>query len=94
MYGATLLFPNDNMLYEVAATTWTNLLGCPAYKGAATLDAIRAFGKQPGANSAASPSKRSRSPGRPPPNRPNSAPLGGAVGGEEAAGFAAGVSRS
>lgn len=45
MYGATLLFPNDRMPYEVAATTWTNLLGCPTYKGAATLDAIRAFGK-------------------------------------------------
>jgi len=46
MYGAALLFPNDNMSYEVAATTWTNLLGCPTYKGAATLDAIRAFGKE------------------------------------------------
>lgn len=46
MYGATLLFPNTNMDYEVAATTWTNLLGCPTYKGQATLDAIRAFGKQ------------------------------------------------
>jgi len=46
MYGATLLFPNDRMPYEVAATTWTNLLGCPTYKGAATLDAIRAFGKE------------------------------------------------
>jgi hypothetical protein len=45
MYGATLLFPNDRMPYEVAATTWTNLLGCPTYKGASTLDAIRAFGK-------------------------------------------------
>jgi hypothetical protein len=45
MYGAALLFPNDQMPYEVAATTWTNLLGCPAYKGAITLDAIRAFGK-------------------------------------------------
>jgi Protein of unknown function (DUF3105) len=45
MYGATLLFPNDKMPYEVAATTWTNLLGCSSYKGAATLDAIRAFGK-------------------------------------------------
>jgi hypothetical protein len=45
MYGATLLFPNPNMPYEVAATTWTNLIGCPTYKGAATLDAIRAFGK-------------------------------------------------
>lgn len=45
MYGAALLFPNDKMPYEVAATTWTNLLGCPTYKGAATLDAIRAFGK-------------------------------------------------
>jgi hypothetical protein len=45
VYGATLLFPNDNMPYAVAATTWTNLLGCPTYEGAATLDAIRAFGK-------------------------------------------------
>jgi hypothetical protein len=44
MYGATLLFPNDRMPYAVAATTWTNLLGCPTYEGAATLDAIRAFG--------------------------------------------------
>ena len=45
MYGATLLFPNDNMPYEVAATTWTNMIACPTYKGATTLDAIRAFGK-------------------------------------------------
>lgn len=45
MYGAALLFPNEKMPYEVAATTWTNLLGCPTYEGAATLDAIRAFGK-------------------------------------------------
>ena len=46
MYGATLLFPNKKMPYEVAATTWTNLLGCPTYEGAKTLDAIRAFGKE------------------------------------------------
>jgi hypothetical protein len=46
MYGGTLFFPNSNMEYAVAATTWTNLLGCPEYKGAATLDAIRAFGKE------------------------------------------------
>jgi hypothetical protein len=46
MYGATLLFPNDNMPYEVAATTWRNLIGCNEYKGAITLDALRAFGKQ------------------------------------------------
>jgi Protein of unknown function (DUF3105) len=45
MYGASLLFPNENMPYVVAATTWTNLLGCNEYKGAITLDAIRAFGK-------------------------------------------------
>ncbi len=45
MYGATLLFPNGAMPFEVAATTWTNLLGCPTYKGAITLDAVRAFGK-------------------------------------------------
>jgi hypothetical protein len=46
MYAATLLFPNEEMPYAVAATTWTNMLGCKEYKGAATLDAIRAFGKQ------------------------------------------------
>jgi hypothetical protein len=45
MYGGTLLFPNENMDYAVAAATWTNLLGCPEYKGAITLDAIRDFGK-------------------------------------------------
>ena len=33
------------MPYEVAATTWTNLLGCKTYKGAITLDAIRDFGR-------------------------------------------------
>ncbi|HEX2264742.1 MAG TPA: DUF3105 domain-containing protein [Solirubrobacterales bacterium] len=46
MYGASLLFPNEEMVYEVAAATWTNLLACREYKGAATLDAIRAFGKE------------------------------------------------
>jgi hypothetical protein len=46
MYGATLLFPNENMTYEVAATTWRNLIGCNEYKGAITLDAIRDFGKE------------------------------------------------
>ena len=46
MYGATLLFPNDKMPYRVAATTWTNMLTCPTYKGSSTLDAIRAFGKE------------------------------------------------
>jgi hypothetical protein len=45
LYGGTLLFPNDEMPYAVAATTWTNLLGCKQYKGAITLDAIRDFGK-------------------------------------------------
>lgn len=45
MYGASLLFPNERMPYEVAAATWTNLIGCKTYKGAITLDAIRAFGR-------------------------------------------------
>lgn len=45
LFGGTLLFPNPNMDYAVAATTWTNLLGCNQYKGAVTLDAIRDFGK-------------------------------------------------
>lgn len=38
-----LLFPNPDMPYEVAATAWTQLLGCPTYEGQATLDAIRDF---------------------------------------------------
>lgn len=46
MYGATLLFPNDKLPYDVAAATWTNLIGCKTYEGAATLDAIRAFGRE------------------------------------------------
>ncbi len=38
-----LLFPNDEMPYEVAATAWTEMIGCETYEGAATLDAIRDF---------------------------------------------------
>lgn len=45
MYGATLFFPNDEMLFAVAATTWTNFLGCTSYDSQKTLDALRAFGK-------------------------------------------------
>lgn len=46
MYGATLLFPNTEMNYAVAATTWTNLLACAGWEGQKTLDAIRAFGRE------------------------------------------------
>jgi hypothetical protein len=45
MYGGTLLYPNPAMPYAVAATTWTNMLGCPRYRGSATLLAIQAFGQ-------------------------------------------------
>lgn len=45
-YGGSLLFPNTNMPYQVAVTAWTKLMGCPTYKGAATLDAIRDFGQE------------------------------------------------
>ena len=38
-----LLFPDPDMPYAVAATGWTQLLGCEKYEGRATLDAIRAF---------------------------------------------------
>jgi hypothetical protein len=38
-----LMFPNPDMPYLVAATAWTNLIGCERYEGAATLDAVRAF---------------------------------------------------
>ncbi|MBK5115819.1 MAG: DUF3105 domain-containing protein [Thermoleophilia bacterium] len=38
-----IIFPNPDMPYQVAATAWTQTLGCDSYEGAATLDAIRAF---------------------------------------------------
>ena len=74
MYGATLLFPNENMPYEVAATTWRNLLGCNEYKGAITLDAIRDFGKATWGTRAASRRPPSPSPGPTPvePKQPSS----------------------
>lgn len=46
MYGASLMFPYEEMVYDVAAVTWTNVLACREYKGQPTLDAIRAFGKE------------------------------------------------
>jgi hypothetical protein len=45
-YAASLLFPNEEMPYAVAATAWRQLLGCKQYKGAITLDALRDFGKK------------------------------------------------
>jgi Protein of unknown function (DUF3105) len=44
--SGVLLFPNSRMPYEVAATAWTQLLGCKRYEGAKTLDAIRNFRDQ------------------------------------------------
>jgi hypothetical protein len=41
--GGVLLFPNPDMPYAVAATSWTRLIGCERYRGSATLDAIRDF---------------------------------------------------
>lgn len=42
-YSGALLFPNPDMPYAVAATAWTNLIGCDEYRGRATLEAIHAF---------------------------------------------------
>ncbi len=42
-FDGMLLFPNPEMPYEVAATAWTQMIGCEQYEGAATIDAIRAF---------------------------------------------------
>lgn len=44
MYGGSLLFPNPEMPYLVAATTWTNLMGCRSFHGAQTLSAMKWFG--------------------------------------------------
>lgn len=41
-----IVFPNDEMPYEVAATAWRQTIGCESYEGAATLDALRAFRDQ------------------------------------------------
>jgi hypothetical protein len=38
-----LIFPNKDMPYEVAATAWTQLMGCKKYEGSKTLDAIQDF---------------------------------------------------
>jgi hypothetical protein len=37
-----LLFPNPDMKYEVAATTWTNMITCDSYNPE-VIDALRAF---------------------------------------------------
>ena len=42
-FDGMLLFPNPEMPYEVAATAWTQMIGCEQYEGAATIDAIRDF---------------------------------------------------
>jgi hypothetical protein len=41
-----LLFPKDQMPYQVAATAWTQMIGCKRYEGNKTLDAIRDFRDQ------------------------------------------------
>jgi Protein of unknown function (DUF3105) len=45
IYGGTLLFPNQEMPYLIAATTWTNLLGCHTYRDILSLNAIQMFAK-------------------------------------------------
>jgi 8-oxo-dGTP pyrophosphatase MutT (NUDIX family) len=42
-FDGMLMFPNPKMPYAVAATAWTQMLGCPTYEGRATIDALRAF---------------------------------------------------
>ncbi len=41
--AGVLFFPNPDMPYEVAATAWTNLIGCKSFEGETTLDAVQAF---------------------------------------------------
>ncbi len=38
-----LMFPNDEMPYEVAVVGWRNMLVCDHYNGAKTIDALRNF---------------------------------------------------
>jgi hypothetical protein len=42
-FDGMLLFPNPDMPYDVAATAWTQLIGCENYEGRATIDALRDF---------------------------------------------------
>lgn len=42
-YSGALLFPNPDMPYAVAVTSWMNLIGCEKFEGQKTLDAITAF---------------------------------------------------
>ena len=42
-FDGMLLFPNPEMPYDVAATAWTQMIGCDSFEGRATLDAIRNF---------------------------------------------------
>ena len=90
MYGATLLFPNEEMPYAVAATTWTNLIGCKALQGRRSRSTRSApSARRPGAvrRRAGERLRLHRAdPGEPEePARPRLGP----VGGEEAAGVAA-----
>ena len=41
--AGVLFFPNEGITDDVAVTAWTQLMTCPTYEGAATLDAIRDF---------------------------------------------------
>lgn len=38
-----VLFPNDDMPYQVAVTAWTQMVGCETDEGDATLDVVRDF---------------------------------------------------
>jgi hypothetical protein len=72
MYGGALLFPNEEMPFEVAATTWTNLLGCKKYEGKKTLDAISAFGKATWGRYGGEPATAFAINGQPTPKNPES----------------------
>ncbi|HSI82049.1 MAG TPA: DUF3105 domain-containing protein [Solirubrobacterales bacterium] len=38
-----IMFPNPEIPFAVAAAAWQQLIGCPEFEGAATLDALRNF---------------------------------------------------
>ena len=40
---AMILTPNPDIPYDVAASAWTNLIGCKSFEGGATIDALRVF---------------------------------------------------
>lgn len=45
IHSGSLIFPDPDIPFAVAAATWTNLIRCPDFQGTPTLVALREFGR-------------------------------------------------